>query len=258
MAVRFAADPLDDLPGVAHGFFGRRGGVSDGIYGSLNCGQSSGDDPEKVAANRARVAGTLGVEPEYLLSAFQVHSADVHVVTDGWDASGRPKVDGLVTRVRGVALGVLAADCGPVLFADAEAGVIGACHAGWRGAVAGVIGTTVEAMEGEGARRGRIRAVLGPTIAQKSYEVGPEFPAPFLAQDEGNARFFREAPREGHYLFDLPGYIVARLEALGVAEAGYTGHDTCAEADDFFSYRRNTKAGEKRYGRNISVIALPD
>jgi hypothetical protein len=162
----------------------------------------------------------------------------------------------MVTRRRGVALGILAADCGPVLFADAEAGVVGAAHAGWRGAIGGVLEATVGAMESLGARRERIVAALGPTIAQPSYEVGPEFPAPFLDQAPGNGRFFRPAARAGHHMFDLPGYIVARLEAAGLARAGDVGRDTCAEADSFFSYRRTTLDGGRAYGRNISAIAL--
>jgi YfiH family protein len=250
------ADALAALPGIRHGFFGRRGGVSRGIYASLNCGPGSRDDPEAVAANRARVAGELGVEAAGLVSAFQMHGPDVCVVDAPWGRHDRPRLDGMVTRRPGVALGVLAADCGPVLFADADAGVIGAAHAGWRGALTGVLEATVAAMEGLGARRSRIAAALGPCIHQPSYEVGPDFPAPFLDEDPASARFFAPGDRDGHRQFDLPGYIVARLEALGLAAVESLGVDTYAQEERLFSYRRATHRGEDGYGRNISAIVI--
>ena len=197
---------LANRPGIRHGFFGRQGGVSTGIYGSLNCGPGSKDAPEAVRENRARVARRLGAA--HLLSLYQVHGAEVIEVRETWDEATRPRCDAMVTDRPGLALGALAADCGPILFAEAEAGVIGAAHAGWRGALAGVADATVAAMERLGARRERIAAVLGPTIAQASYEVGAEFPAPFLAQDRDNARFFAPGARPGKFQFDLPGYIV--------------------------------------------------
>jgi YfiH family protein len=250
------AEALDALPGIRHGFFGRRGGVSGGIYASLNCGPGSKDDPDAVAENRGRVAGELGIEPENLLSAFQKHSPDVCVVDRPWAAADRPRLDGMVTQRPGVALGVLAADCGPVLFADPEAGVIGAAHAGWRGALHGVLEATVVAMESVGARRTRIVAVLGPCIHQPSYEVGSDFPMAFVGQDQANERFFAASARAGHYQFDLPGYILARLEALGLAVTASLGVDTYAQEDRLFSYRRATHRGEQGYGRNISAIVI--
>lgn len=240
------------LPGIRHGFFGRRGGVSAGIYGSLNCGPGSADAPAAVRENRRRVARTLGAR--HLLSLHQIHGTEVVTVTEAWDES-RPRCDAMVTDRPGLALGTLAADCGPILFADAEAGVVGAAHAGWRGAVGGVGEATVAAMERLGARRHRIRAVLGPTIAPSSYEVGAEFPAPFLAQDPANERFFAPSARPGKLQFDLPGYIVARLQAAGVS-AVWLCHDTCSDPERYFSYRRTTLAGGGDYGRNVSAIVL--
>ncbi len=250
------ADALAALPGIRHGFFGRRGGVSTGIYATLNCGPGSKDDPTAVAENRRRVAGTLGVEPANLLSAFQMHSPDVCVVDRPWAAADRPRLDGMVTGRPGVALGVLAADCGPVLFADAEAGVIGAAHAGWRGALQGVLDATVVAMESVGARRSRIVAVLGPCIHQPSYEVGSDFPMAFVGQDQASERFFAPGAREGHYQFDLPGYVLSRLGALSLAAVESVGVDVYPDEERYFSYRRATHRGENGYGRNISAIVI--
>jgi hypothetical protein len=247
------APSLAALAGVGHGFFGRQGGVSTGIYDSLNCGPGSGDDTAAVGENRRRVGAALGAE--HLLSLHQVHGVEVALVREPWDVRSRPRCDAMVTDRPGIALGSLAADCGPILFADAAAGIVGAAHAGWRGALAGVAEATVAAMEQLGARRERIRAALGPTIAQPSYEVGAEFPAPFLAEDAANARFFALGDRPGKHRFDLPGYILARLAALGVA-AEWIGRDTCAESAVFFSYRRTTLAGGGDYGRNVSAIVL--
>ena len=249
-------DPALALPGIAHGFFTREGGVSDGVYASLNCGRGSEDARHAVAENRNRVADHLRVHGSHLLSVHQIHSPDVVTVDDIWEPPERPAADAMVTKRPGIALGVLAADCGPILFADAEAGVIGAAHSGWRGAIGGVMDATVSAMEKLGASRSRIAAALGPTIAQASYEVGPEFIDAFLADDPENAGFFSSSGRDGHHQFDLPGYVGMRLGRLGLAHSGWTGQDTYADPDRFFSFRRNTHEGEKRYGRMISAIVL--
>lgn len=246
---------LGRLTGVGHGFLTRRGGVSDGIYGSLNCGLGTSDTPTRVAENRARAVRAAGLAETPLSTAYQVHSARVAVVEAPFSGGDRPEVDGLVTRTRGVGLGILTADCAPVLLADAEAGVVGAAHAGWKGALGGVLDETVRAMEALGARRGRIVAAIGPCIGQNSYEVGTEFPAPFLAADPESGRFFRAAPCR-KFLFDLPGYCAAQLAGLGVAEIAVSGHDTCTLEDEFFSYRRMTKRGEPDYGRQVSIIGL--
>jgi YfiH family protein len=247
---------LKDLPGIRHGFLTRHGGVSTGIYASLNCGLGSKDDHGAVVENRARALRNAGLAPDSLSTAYQVHSAKVAVVGKDWNESERPQVDGLVTRTRGKSLGILTADCVPVLFADPEAGVIGAAHAGWKGAIGGVLQETVAAMEQLGADRARIQAGIGPAIAQKSYEVGPEFPKAFIDRDPANARLFTTSTRCRHFMFDLVGFVARELKALGLAGLGLTGRDTCAEADDFFSYRRTTLAKEPDYGRQISVIGL--
>ena len=247
---------LLDAPRVRHGFFTREGGVSQGIFASLNCGFGSHDLAASVSENRRRVAERLGVSAERLVTLYQVHSPAVVRVERPWTREAAPRADAMVTREPGVALGILTADCAPVLLAEAGSGVIGACHAGWRGALAGVIDATVAAMCDVGARRERIRAAVGPAIGKRSYEVGPEFPAPFLAEDPGNAAFFREAPRAGHHLFDLVGYALHRLGRLGIGGAAATGGDTLAEPARFFSYRRACLGGERDYGRLISAIAL--
>jgi polyphenol oxidase len=242
-----------NLPHVNHGFFTREGGVSQGIFASLNCGLGSGDDLANAKENRARVAQELGVQPCNLLSAHQVHSNDVIHVTEAWEE--RPKVDGLVTDRKGIALGILTADCGPLLFADKYAGVIGACHAGWKGAVTGVAEATVAAMVRLGARKDRIVGVLGPTISKANYEVGPEFPKPFLVQDDSNMRFFTPSVKPSHSMFDLPGYLMNRLTSIGIEVHNL---DLCTYADEkrFYSYRRTTHRSEPDYGRLISAIAL--
>jgi polyphenol oxidase len=245
-------------PSLSHGFFTRGGGHSTGIFASLNCGMGSGDDAEIVAMNRGVVERALGVAEKQLVSAYQVHSADVVVVDRPWASDARPKVDGLVTKTKGLALGVLTADCGPVLFADAEAGVIGACHAGWKGALIGVTDSTIAAMEKLGASRDRIVAVLGPMISKSAYEVGPEFPAPFLAQDAGHGQFFTPSTKEGHSMFDLPRYILMRLKSAGLKESHDLALCTYADEARFYSYRRTTHRGEKDYGRLVSAIALRD
>jgi polyphenol oxidase len=243
-------------PGLAHGFFTRAGGHSTGIFASLNCGMGSGDDIELVMKNRAVVARALGVEDGNVLSAHQVHSAEAIVVDRAWPLDGRPKVDGLATRSRGLALGVLTADCGPVLFADSKAQVIGACHAGWKGALTGVADATVERMVELGASRGNIVAVLGPTISKTNYEVGPEFPKPFLEQAEAHQKFFTPSPKAGHFMFDLPAYLTQRLRGLGLHSVSDLGLCTYADEARFYSYRRATHRSEADYGRLISAIAL--
>ena len=242
------------LPGIVHGFFTREGGHSQGLFASLNCGLGSGDDIESVKKNRAQVAATLGVADDHLVSGYQVHGADVAVVIG--PLAERPKVDGLVSNTKGVALCVLTADCGPVLFADAAAGVVGACHAGWKGALAGITDSTVEAMEQLGATRENIVAVLGPTISQAAYEVGPEFPKPFREQGKSNFRFFTLSVKDGHYMFDLPAYLVDRMKAFGVGKVFDMALCTYTDEQRFFSYRRATHHREKDYGRLISAIAL--
>ncbi|MCL6707026.1 peptidoglycan editing factor PgeF [Pseudomonas sp. R2.Fl] len=244
----------DAAPGIRHGFFTREGGVSDGIYAGLNVGLGSNDAPERVAENRARVAGWFSQPVERLATVHQVHSPDVHVVTDAYDG-GRPKADALVTASPGVAIGVLTADCGPILFVDPEHRVVGAAHAGWKGALDGVLENTIEAMLRLGATRRAIRACLGPSISGANYEVGPEFVDRFLARDAAYEKFFRPSPREGHAMFDLPGLTLARLSAAGV-EAESLGLCTYADPERFYSYRRTTHAGEPDYGRQISAIAI--
>lgn len=250
------ATTLADLDGVQHRFFTRHGGVSAGLFSSLNCGYGSADAPDNVRENRRRVAEHFGLGEPDLQTVHQIHSTDVLTVTDErWSSPGAPKADGLVTDRPGVVLGVLAADCAPVLLADADAKVIGAAHAGWKGALGGIVDATIAAMERLGARRERLRVAIGPCIGPNSYEVGPEFPAPFLAQDRANATFFRAASRASHFMFDLPGYLVHRIARNGVTVTA-TGHDTLAATGDFFSYRRNTLSGVRDYGRGLSAIAL--
>jgi YfiH family protein len=250
------AAALAALAGIRHAFFTRAGGVSDGVYASLNGGPGSDDAPGKVAENRARMAAELGVAPDRLLTAYQIHSPDVVTVERPWEPQQRPRADAIVTRVPGLAIGVTTADCGPVLLADDTAGVIAAAHAGWRGAATGVLEATVAAMERCGADRARIIAALGPMIRQANYEVGPEFVARFRADDGANERFFQPSPQPGHALFDLAGYIAARLAAAGISRVEDVGHCTYADATRFFSYRRSTHRREPDYGRHINAIAL--
>jgi hypothetical protein len=247
---------LARIAGIRHGFFTRAGGVSEGVYASLNGGPGSDDAPERVAANRARMAAALGVPPDRLLTAYQVHSPDVVTIERPWEPQERPRADAIVTGVPGLAVGVTTADCGPVLLADAGAGVIGAAHAGWRGAAAGVLEATIAAMEKRGADRSRIVAALGPMIRQDNYEVGPEFIARFRADDPANERFFRSSVTDGHARFDLAGYIAARLAAAGIREIEDLGNCTYADEARFFSYRRSTHRRESDYGRHINAIAL--
>jgi YfiH family protein len=248
------ASSLLNLSGIRHAFFTRAGGVSQGIYASLNGGVGSRDDRDHVAENRARMAQALDVAQ--LVTAYQIHSPDVVVAERPWSAQTRPRADAIVTGTPGLAIGVTTADCGPVLFADAQARVIGCAHAGWRGALTGVLESAIEAMLALGAARGRIVAALGPMIRQKNYEVGPEFIAQFLEASQDNARFFAPAARAGHAQFDLAGYIAARLQRAGVGAIEDLGLCTYEDPDRFYSYRRSQHRAEADYGRHVNAIAL--
>jgi YfiH family protein len=254
--MKITDEALSALAGIRHGFFTRRGGVSNGIYASLNCGVGSADERGHVIENRARVTAELGVAADQLATPYQVHSPDVVVVDEVWAVGEGPKADAVVTKRPGIAIGVGTADCGPVLFADAQAGVIGAAHAGWKGAFTGVLEATITAMEGLGARRENIVAVLGPTISKSAYEVGPEFRARFLDAAEANAAYFTPSDRAGHHRFDLPAYIASRLRLAEIGHAGDLALCTYADPKRFFSYRRTTHAGEPDYGRLLHAISL--
>lgn len=245
-----------DSTRIRHAFFTREGGVSEGLYASLNCGFSSADDVTRVTENRARAMRALDLAPQRLATAKQVHGAEALVVETPWPQAETPRADALVTRVPGVALGILTADCVPVLFADIEARVIGAAHAGWRGALSGVVEAAVAAMEDLGAAAHRTVAAIGPAIAQASYEVGPEFPRRFLAQDPSNSAFFVPSPKAGHFFFDLKGYVAHRLRALGIGTVADADADTAADPSRFFSYRRACLRGELGHGLGLSTIAL--
>ncbi len=244
--------PRLDLPGVRHAFFTRHGGVSQGIYASLNVGRGSDDDPQAVQENRVRAAVHLGGP---LVTAYQVHSANA-VVADGPFPLGPPHADAVVTATSGVVIGALAADCAPILLADPEARIVAAVHAGWKGALAGVAEAAVSRMQGLGAQPGRIRAVVGPCIGPASYEVGADFIEAFRARDPGHLRFFSAAQSPDKRMFDLPAFVLSRLAAAGVDDAEWIGRDTCAEPDHFFSNRRAFKAGEPDFGRLLSAIVL--
>jgi YfiH family protein len=250
------AAALSALAGIRHAFFTRQGGVSEGVYASLNAGTGSDDDPARVAENRARMAAVLGVDTEYLITPYQIHSPKAVIVDTPWGGKERPRADALVTARPGLAIAITTADCGPVLLADHAARVIGAAHAGWRGAAAGVLEATVEAMERCGADRKRVVAALGPMIRQPSYEVGPELVRAFENEEKGNERFFKAAARPGHALFDLASYIAGRLARMGIQRIEDLGHCTYSDPVRFFSYRRSTHSGESDYGRHISAIAL--
>ena len=245
-----------ELPGVAHAFFTRRGGVSEGVYASLNGGVGSRDEQDAVVANRARMAAAIQVAPERLAIPYQVHSPDALAITAPFPREARPRCDALVTATPGLGLGVTGADCGMVLFADAEARVIGAAHAGWKGALGGVLEATVAAMAALGARVDRISAALGPCIAQPSYEVGPEFVTAFEAGDKGSDRFFTQGVNPGRSMFDLHLYIAERVARAGVVSFEDLGLDTYADEARFFSYRRATHRKELDYGRLVAAIAL--
>jgi hypothetical protein len=245
-------------PRIAHGFFGRDGGVSQGIYASLNCGPGSNDDPGAVAENRRRVADALAPQVR-LISQSQVHSPIVHTLpAPGPEDAKRLEGDGMVTATPGLGLGILTADCAPVLFTDAKAGVIGAAHAGWKGALGGVLEATLEAMEKLGALRMRISAAIGPSISQKNYEVGADFRDRFLESEAQHHRFFVPSDREGYFRFDLPGYVVHRLTQAGTGSVETLGICTYPAENSFFSFRRTTHAGEPDYGRQISAIVLTE
>ncbi len=254
--MKLEAPSLAALPAIRHAFFTREGGVSTGIYASLNGGVGSNDRPADVAENRARMAAALAVAPERFLTAYQIHSPTVVVAAQPWAGEARPKADAIVTRTVGLAIGVSTADCGPILFADPEARVIGAAHAGWRGALAGVAEATLAAMEQLGAQRGRVAAAIGPMIRQPNYEVGPDLIEAFRSADADNARFFAPSNRSGHALFDLAGYIAARLTRAGVRSVEDLGHCTYANPARFYSFRRTTHRGEPDYGRHVNAIAL--
>ena len=243
------------LDAVPHGFFGRRGGVSQGLCAGLNAGLGSGDDPALIAENR-RIAIEAAAPGTRLVTVHQIHSPNVVTATGFWTDEQRPKADALVTDRPGLALGILTADCTPVLFADRKAGVIGAAHSGWKGAIGGVVESTVAAMEQLGAARTGIVAAVGPTIGRGSYEVDQGFFDRFIAADDNNDLFFTDG-RPGHYQFDLEGYVLARLAAAGLKRIEALGLDTYADPDRFYSYRRATHLGEPTYGRQLSLIALP-
>jgi YfiH family protein len=252
------APSLTRLARVRHAFFTRAGGVSQGVYASLNGGVGSSDAPDKVAENRARMAKAMGVDADRLLTPYQIHSPDVVVADEPWTNGNRPRADAVVTRVPRLAIGISTADCGPLLLADDKAGVVGAAHAGWRGALMGVIEATVAAMERLGAKRDRIIAALGPTIRQPNYEVGPEFVERFVAADSDNARFFMASQRAGHAMFDLTGYIAKRVERADVTHFEDLGLCTYSDPERFFSYRRTMLRSEADYGRHINAITLAD
>jgi YfiH family protein len=250
------AHALSNLPGIRHAFFTRAGGVSQGIYESLNSGVGSNDDPANVTENRERMAASLGVAPERFLTAYQIHSPQVVTVEAPWSPSERPKADAIVTRTPGLAIGVSTADCGPVLLADPEARVIGAAHAGWRGALTGVIEATVAAMETLGAKRDRMVAAAGPMIRQPNYEVGQDLLDRFVAVEPSNVRFFIRANRPDHMMFDLAGYVVSQLRRAEIAQIEDIGLCTYANPAQFYSYRRATHLAEPDYGRHVNAIVL--
>jgi polyphenol oxidase len=244
------------LGGIRHGFFTRQGGVSGGLYASLNGGIGSGDNADLVAENRARMAAAVAVEPHRLVTAYQTHSPHVVVADAPWAADARPRGDAIVTRTPGLAIGITTADCGPILLVDPAARIIGAVHAGWRGALAGIAEAAVAAMERLGAERGRIRAALGPMIRQANYEVGPDLIGRFAAEDSASERFFISAARDGHSLFDLAGYIATRLARAGIRHVEDVGLCTYSDPELFFSFRRATHRAETDYGRHVNAIAL--
>ena len=246
---------LAGLNGIRHGFFTRQGGVSRGLYDSLNVGLGSGDDPDAVTENRRRAAAAFDLPPEALTTAYQIHSATVLTAAEPWGPS-RPEADGVVTTSPGVLCGALAADCAPVLIADARARVVGAVHAGWKGALGGVVGAAVAAMVAHGARPEDMTAAIGPCIGPASYEVGADFLTAFTIAAPSNARFFSPGLTADKHWFDLPAFVLSRLAAAGVPRCEWIGRDTCAEPEAFFSNRRAFKAAESDYGRLLSVIVL--
>jgi hypothetical protein len=250
-----ASSLLSAIPGIRHAFFTREGGVSGGVYAALNGGLGSRDDPADIRENRRRMAVQLGVTPENFLSVHQIHSPDAIVATGPWVGPARPKADAMVTTNEGLALGITTADCAPILLADPKARVIGAAHAGWKGALTGILESTVDAMEKLGAERSGMVAAIGPLIRQPSYEVGSEFVARFIEADADNAVFFLPGERNGHAMFDLAGYIRRRLENAGVLVIDDLGVDTYSDAR-CYSYRRSVHRKEPDYGRHVHAIAL--
>lgn len=245
---------LSISPGVSHSFFTRRGGVSEGVYASLNCGYGSDDDPGAVGENRRRVTDRL--KADHLITAYQTHSATAVAVSDPWQPADAPTADALVTDRPGIALGILTADCAPILLADPEAGIVGAAHAGWKGALLGIVGATVEAMQGLGAKTERITAAVGPALAQDSYEVSAEFHRRFVDDDPGFETFFAPGPRPEKFQFDLLGFVGLRLKRAGVTRIDTIPRDTYAQETDFFSYRRCCHREEPDFGRQVSAILL--
>jgi YfiH family protein len=254
--MKYLTTDLEKMAWLRHGFFTRRGGVSSGIYTALNCGLKTADKPANIRANRERVMTALEMPPENLMIAKQVHGNKVVVVTKPWSPENAPEADAMVTAEKDIALGILTADCAPVLFAAKKERIIGAAHAGWRGAVGGVLEATVAAMAQLGAKPEHIEAAIGPCIGPNSYEVKEDFRAPFLAQDKANAQFFRPSPKPGHLLFDLPGYVAARLHGLGVRAVYDTRQDTLTQESVFFSNRRAFLRSEKGFGLQVSVIGV--
>ena len=247
---------LKALPHIRHGFFTREGGISGGIYESLNCGPGSKDDPEHVRENRARVAAAMEAATDALLTLYQVHSPDAVYAASPWNSDTRPEADAMVTGEKNLALGILTADCVPVLFADKEKPIVGAAHSGWKGAIGGVLESTLALMEEQGAKRERIIAAIGPAIRQKNYEVGAEFRDTFLKENGENARYFIPAEREAHFLFDLTGFVRRRLADAGIAQIDDLQLCTYEDPQRFFSFRRTTHRKEPDYGRQISVIRI--
>ncbi len=256
MPIPIQAENLSDLPGIRHGFYTRIGGVSNGIYAGLNCGLGSKDERAAVLENRARVALHLGATDPAVLTPYQIHSADALIVEEPFSGGVPPRADALVTRTPGLTIGILTADCGPVLFADPVARVAAAAHAGWRGAVAGILESTISRMEELGARRGSIHAALGPCITQPNYEVGPEFRADLIARDCNNQRFFTIPALNAKPHFDLPAFILADLAVKGLASISSNAQCTYASESEFFSFRRTTHRQEADYGRQISAILV--
>ena len=250
-----ASSLLSAVPGLRHAFFTREGGVSDGIYAGLNGGLGSNDDPALVAENRRRMAEQMGVAPTHLIGVHQIHSPDALVATGPWQTADRPKADAIVTQNEGLAISITTADCGPILFVDPKARVIGAAHAGWKGALTGVLEATIDAMEKLGADRNGMVAAIGPLIRQPSYEVGSEFVERFVNADAENALFFLPGERNGHSMFDLAGFIRMRLENAGILMIDDLGVDTYSD-ERFFSYRRSVHRKEPDYGRHVHAIAL--
>lgn len=256
MAMTFLTTDLGKIKWVSHGFFTRQGGASGGIYNSLNCAYGSEDDPKAVVANRAKVAEALNLEPENIVSVYQIHSNKVVTVKAPWGRDKAPQADALITDKRGIGLGILTADCAPILFASKSQKVVAAAHAGWKGALTGIAEETVRQFATYGVQPADVIAAIGPCIGPESYEVKDDFKKPFLEQDAANDKFFRAGARAGHLIFDLPGYLTERLRKLGVGQVIDTRQDTLPNEASFFSYRRTTQRGEKDYGRQMSVIAI--